>query len=148
MSDTIHFNYDLFYNYYTDRHNPKIKTFSENQQIAYFYVKNKKTHKVTLLHDILSKKYITINNKTVHIKKIGKNELLFSIPQEINNILWDNHFHFGKSDTFESHSKRNRDIHSVVFFHNTIQNPEKFFWGKDYFFDFLQFFFKGKVRLG
>jgi len=78
MSDTIHFDYGLFYNFYTDKHNKKIKTFSENQPIAYFYVKDKKTHKVTLSHDVLSKKYIKIDNTVVHIKKIGHNELLFS----------------------------------------------------------------------
>lgn len=124
MNNTIHFDYDLFYNYYTKTHNPKIKTFSKKQPIAYFYVKDKITHKIKLSHDILSNKYIKIDNKLVHIKKMGKNELLFSIPEKINNTLWDNHFHFGKSDTFESHSKRNKDIHSVVFFHNTIQEPE------------------------
>jgi len=77
MNNTIQFDYDLFYNYYTKIYNPKIKTFNKKQPIAYFYVKDPKTHKVKLSHDILSKKYIIINNKYVHIKKIGNNELLF-----------------------------------------------------------------------
>jgi hypothetical protein len=123
MSDTFQFDYDIFYKYYIN--NSNIQNFNKQQPIAYFYVKNKKTNKIELSQDILSKKYIKINDVNVHIKRIGENELLFSIPKKINNILWDDHFHFGKDDNYTSYSKRNKDIHSVVFFHKTIQIPEE-----------------------
>jgi len=121
MSDTFQFDYKTFYDYYIDDSN--LEKFDEDQPIAYFYVKDKKTKRTKLSQDKLSDKYIKINDKIIHVKKFGTYELLFSIPKKINNIEWDDHFHFGKDDNFESRNKNNKHIHSVIFFHKTIQKP-------------------------
>jgi hypothetical protein len=123
MSDTFKFDYKTFYNYYKDDSN--LEKFNEDQPIAYFYVKDKKTKRTKLSQDKLSDKYIKINDKIIHVKEFGTYELLFSIPKKINNIEWDDHFHFGKDDNFESRNKKNKHIHSVIFFHKTIQKPDE-----------------------
>jgi hypothetical protein len=122
MSDTFQFDYNTFYNYYKNESN--LIKFDKDQPFANFYVKDKKTNRTKLSQDILSDKYIKINDKIIYVKQFGINELLFSIPKKINNNYWDDHFHFGKDDKFESRNKKNKDIHSVVFFHKTIQSPE------------------------
>ena len=51
----------------------------------------------------------------------NKNDgLLFTIPTQIDDKLWDFHFHFGKTTI-----QRNKKDINVVFFHKTIQNPQK-----------------------
>jgi hypothetical protein len=51
----------------------------------------------------------------------NKNDgLLFTIPTQIDDKLWDFHFHFGKTTI-----QRNKKDIKVVFFHKTIQDPQK-----------------------
>ena len=125
MSNTIHFDYDIFYNYYTDTNNLEyIKTPPD----SYYYPNNQ--DKIPTQKQ-LSHYFITINNTKIFIEPHGKNGFLFTIPEEIDNKLWDNHFHFGKEKNFELFNKKTRQKNNnqryiaAVYFHKTIQNPEE-----------------------
>jgi hypothetical protein len=126
MSNTIKFDYDTFYKYYTTDSNLKE---DEDPPEIYYYPKttSKKPKQQTL-----SKKYITINSDRVHITKIIENDkeaLLFSIPELKDKDLnrWDNHFHFGKDNSIQIKNPITniKEYVPAVYFHKTIQHPEK-----------------------
>ena len=125
MSETIQFNYNRFYKYYTKTTNLETERNSFNQTIWYY---NDFPHYMNEpIETNLSHKYIRIHNTKVYIKK-HNNGLLFTIPTEIGDKLWDIHYHFGKTFINDSKNNKNTSI-PVVYFHKTIQKPlEK---GKD-----------------
>ena len=134
MSNHIDFDYDVFYDYYTDTSkDSKILTEEKPFNIKVKYFKDSPYKKQIPIETKLSDKYIQIGDTKVYIKKRGKNGLLFTIPTEKEGSLWDFHYHFGKDDNFDMSKKmtpnNNSKPISVVFFHKTIQMPtEK---GKD-----------------
>lgn len=90
------FNYEIFYNYYTDDSNPDIKTDPLlPRPILYFYNRPKpiKPPKMGKLSD----KFIEIDGINIYISKEKSNtsSLLFTIPKELNGKLYDFHYHFG-----------------------------------------------------
>jgi hypothetical protein len=125
MSNTIQFDYDIFYNYYTDTDNLE---YIKNPPDSYYYPNNR--DKIPKQKQ-LSHYFITINNTKIYIEPHGKNGFFFTIPEEIDNKLWDNHFHFGKEKNFELFNKKTRQKNNnqkyiaAVYFHKTIQNPEE-----------------------
>lgn len=124
------FDYDTFYNYYTNDDNIKTKDMSPKEIWFYRHSYSEEPEK-----DILSNKYILVNGTEVFISKSKENndndELFFTIPTEIENKLWDIHFHFGKdkitppNKKYRSTEANNNGQIDVVFFHKTIQQPEK-----------------------
>jgi hypothetical protein len=125
MSNTIQFDYDIFYNYYTDTDNLE---YIKNPPDSYYYPNNR--DKIPKQKQ-LSHYFITINTTKIYIEPHGKNGFFFTIPEEIDNKLWDNHFHFGKEKNFELFNKKTRQKNNnqkyiaAVYFHKTIQNPEE-----------------------
>ena len=125
----FHFDYDKFYNYYTKDTNVKTKNDGSVPTKIWFYRNSNSNEPES---DILSNKYININGIDIFISKSkednnDKSELFFTIPKEIDNKLWDIHFHFGK-DIITPPNKKNRSTVNgtvpIVFFHKTIQNTE------------------------
>ena len=124
------FNYDIFYNYYTN--NSKLKTDSSlPRKEIWFYRSSDSKEPET---EFLSDKYITIGDIKIYISKgkeqkdKHKDELYFTIPEKIGDKWWDNHFHFGK-DYITPPNKKYRPVNTntneipIVFFHKTVQNP-------------------------
>jgi hypothetical protein len=122
------FNYDKFYNFYTNQKNLIIN--KDDSVVLNFF--NKTTKKGVKLPKICEPKqtderyqYIIINGYKIYIADYSKTgraenqkddskELLFSIPTEINGKLYDFHYHFGIS--FDTNSQENK-----IFFHKTEQ---------------------------
>ena len=99
MSNSFQFDYDIFYNYYTNDDNLETDT---TEKYTNYYPK---TYSKIPKKEKLSDKFIWINNKKVHITKFienGKNALLFSLPPKENTSeRWDDHFHFGIDHNIE-----------------------------------------------
>lgn len=113
---SFYFDYDKFYKYYTNESNLEKEDDTFNDTVWY-YTKTPYNNQIPEETE-LSKFYITINNEKIHIKKQG-NGLLFTVPKEKDNKLWDDHYHFGKR-VIEKDKKRI----PVVYFHKTIQLPD------------------------
>ena len=113
MSNSFYFDYDIFYNYYTESSN--LETDKQFSKINIWYYASTQSREPTKTK--LSQKYITINNTKIHIRKLG-DSLLFTIPTEIGDKLWDFHFRFGKTIIV-----KNNENHPAVYFHKTIQKP-------------------------
>lgn len=118
----FYFNYDTFYKYYTTESH--LETDNSSPKEIWYYLKvcsrNQQPEQ-----SFLSPHFITVNNTKIYISKMGdennKNDgLLFTIPTQIDDKLWDFHFHFGKTTI-----QRNKTDINVVFFHKTIQDPQK-----------------------
>ena len=129
MSNTIQFDYDIFYNYYTNDDHLKIN--KTKQEIQYYT----KTFSKEPVIKTVSNNYILIDNDRVYVTKlvekdkdIEKKELLFSIPNKENALdKSDNHFHFGIDINGEIYDKNLKQTITmpIIFFHKTIQHPEK-----------------------
>jgi hypothetical protein len=91
MSSSFTFNYNQFYNYYSDKSN----TLSEKTPLTAYYYKigSSKTYSNNSL-----KKYIIIDNEKFYVT-VNNNKLLFTFPQFINGVYWDFHYHFGLDTT-------------------------------------------------
>jgi hypothetical protein len=122
MSNIIQFNYNRFYKYYTKNTNLETERSSFNKTVWYY--NDLPHHTNQPIETNLSHKYIRIHNTKIYIKK-HNNGLLFTIPTEIGDKLWDFHYHFGKTFINDSKSNTNNKNVSipVVYFHKTIQNP-------------------------
>jgi hypothetical protein len=111
----FYFNYDKFYKYYINDSNLEKEDNSFNDKVWYY--ENAPYNNQIPEETDLSKLYIMINNKKIHIKKKG-NGLLFTIPTKIGDKYWDNHYHFGKRVIVKNKIKI-----PVVYFHKTTQLP-------------------------
>jgi len=119
----FYFDYEKFYNYYSDVSNLEINNETPRQDI-YYYSENPNNIQMPI-QITLSDKFITINNSRIYVSSIGKQRLLFTIPTLIDNKLWDFHYHFGKrivNKPKQKSQKRKKPIDGV-FFHKTIQKP-------------------------
>jgi hypothetical protein len=117
MSNSFIFDYNQFYNYYTDKSNPYIYT-DLKPPITYYYKKaSSKIHTNNSL-----KEYILINNDKYYITK-NKGHILFTFPVLIDGNYWDFHYHFGIISNFKD--KVSKKLIDVIFFHKTEQNPNK-----------------------
>ena len=121
MSNIIQFDYDAFYNYYTNDSNLEKDNSKLNTTIWYYL--NAPYKNQPPIDTILSNKYIIINNTKLYIKKLDSNKLLFTIPTLIENKLWDFHYHFGQDNLAIGSKKTKVKKTSLVFFHKTIQDP-------------------------
>jgi len=130
----FHFDYDTFYNYYTDDTNLKTDDLSPKE--IWFYKKGKSKYQIPT-KSILSNKYIKIKDEKLYISEIKSEnkELLFTIPTTIGDKIWDFHFHFGKDKIKPPDVKYQLNINSkdnripIVYFHKTTQHPD--LHGKD-----------------
>ena len=86
------FEYDTFYNYYTDINNPNIYTtdVTESNVELHYYINGK------LKTTTLSNRYIKVNGIDIYIKINPKNrDILFTTPHKIDDKIYDFHYHFG-----------------------------------------------------
>lgn len=110
------FDYSTFYNYYT---NPQNLLIDNNPNTMIYFIGNKQNRSTT------PNTYITIAQKKIFITdmKDSKKQLLFSTKEHIvNNIIYDNHYHFGIEPKIERSSLNNIPI-NTIFFHKTLQLP-------------------------
>ena len=124
MSNIIQFDYDIFYNYYTDPVNLE----KNKKKTTIWYYKNTPHPNQKAVFSKISNKHITINNTILYVKKKGSG-FLFTIPKKINNKWWDFHYHFGKRNDFRNLNVKNKsdttdENETVVYFHKTTQDPE------------------------
>jgi hypothetical protein len=119
----FYFDYEKFYNYYSDVSNLETNNEKLNPDI-YYYSETPNNIQIPI-QTTLSDKFITINNTRIFVSSIGKQRLLFTIPTLIDNKWWDFHYHFGKriiNKPKRKSQKRKKPIDGV-FFHKTIQKP-------------------------
>jgi len=89
------FNYETFYNYYTNISNYFIDYQIPRPDIHYYNAnKNKKGCKLSKL----SANFIIVKEVRIYISIIN-NQLLFTIPQKLGNKYFDFHYHFGIKDS-------------------------------------------------
>jgi len=118
MSSPIRFDYNTFYNYYTNRNNIQIDS---TPPLVYYYDRYKLKSKQK------QGSYINIRGKKFYIDilpmkgKMIHNGLLFSIVKLINGKYWDDHFHFGIENNFSKPS-RNMNRIDIIYFHKTTQD--------------------------
>jgi len=92
------FNYNDFYNYYTNPSN--VITDTSDCVSLYYFMDSDKIKKMNISNPKCT--YIIVNGVkiyiTIDIKKKAQPPygLLFSIPTTINHTLFDFHYHFGK----------------------------------------------------
>lgn len=120
-NNSIKFNLNKFLNYYKDPNNPHIYTEPNQLTTSYYY-----TNKI-IKRGPLSQRYIRINGEKLYITtyiKHGIEHILFTIPKNVNGVLWDDHYHFGLNVQYPS-MRKTRKTHNVraIFFHKTIQLP-------------------------
>lgn len=116
MSDNFIFNYNQFYDYYTNSTNLLV---DKAPPVTLFYKPFSTTiHKCETL-----KEYIIVDNKKFYVT-YDNGKLLFTFPVFIDNNYWDFHYHFGvNAKNFRD--KKTKKIIPVVFFHKTIQVPKE-----------------------
>jgi hypothetical protein len=128
MTNIIQFDYDIFYNYYSNILNLE----ENNRNTIVWYYKNTPHPKQQPFYSKLSNTHIIINNTIVYVKQKGSG-FLFTIPKKFNNKWWDFHYHFGKRNDFRKMNVKNNSDNdenkTVVYFHKTTQDPEN--KGKD-----------------
>jgi hypothetical protein len=101
------FNYNVFYNYYTDVSNLEIDN-SLPRPIINFYHSDTKSKKPST--STLSKYYIIIDNLKIYVSSYEpktidddpNKRLLFTIPVIINNKIYDFHYYFGIKEPNEN----------------------------------------------
>jgi len=112
----FYFDYEKFYNYYSDVSNLETNNETPNPDI-YYYSETPNNIQMPI-KTTLSDKFITINNSRIYVSSIGKQRLLFTIPTKIDNKLWDFHYHFGKrivNKPKQKSQKRKKPIDGVFF---------------------------------
>lgn len=120
---SIKFDYDVFYQYYTNINNLLI---DNNPPITFFYIRTN----VLDSNETSPRFFIYINNIAVYITYLSKHkqEILFSIPTIINNKVYDNHYHFGiekkdeRTKLFNLPEKPQKNI-DTIYFHKSTQVP-------------------------
>lgn len=118
------FDINDFFHYYKDPSNPYIFTDNHNY-ITHFYDENN-----IEVSKPLSQRYIKVNGEKLYITNYYDDEnvehMLFTIPNDVSGVLWDDHYHFGLETNYKSNrNTRRRDIEIIpaIFFHKTIQRP-------------------------
>lgn len=114
------FDYTQFFLYYSDVNNLLL---DPNPPTMYYYKKDYQS-KIPPYPTNITGHYIDIDNNKVYVNILNSNSIIFSIPTNVNGILWDNHYHFGIINNF---TKKQRNVFNqdVIFFHKTIQDPSK-----------------------
>ena len=114
------FDYNTFYNYYTNPNNLFIDSRQDNPELNY-YLNEYNPGQIPITKSCPNK-FITIGvgikgsgGIGIYIEKLSNRRLLFTIPTEINGKYWDNHYHFG--------IKLFNGKGNLIFFHKTVQNP-------------------------
>jgi hypothetical protein len=122
MTTPIPFDYDTFYDYYTNLNNLKIDR--NRSYVKYYFLKKEKdirNSKIILIRKRKSGKYIEINNTRLYVEFLNNynKSIIFSILRESEEpgVFWDDHFHFGIHDRFKNYN-------NVIYFHKTTQNKE------------------------
>lgn len=119
------FDYDTFYNYYT---NPSNVTRDPNPPRVKFYDDNNPQDITTSTGDT----YITINGTKYYIKPkprsglMLRDSIMFTLPTAIPGYsgLWDFHYHFGMKKIGSNNvSKKGKKL-NVIYFHKTTQKPQ------------------------
>jgi hypothetical protein len=124
----MRFNYDTFYNYYT---NPVNVTQDVSQAIQYFHGSSIPRQEFTGTTSIMvggQKYYIKIKPMSGDMLK---NSIMFTLPTilpshnsiQLPNIPWDIHYHFGMKRIKSRNQKHRGKYLDVVYFHKTVQEP-------------------------
>jgi hypothetical protein len=119
----FNFDYATFYNYYTDKKNLLI---NNNPIDIYFFPQNPLLTLELPDKKVTSNYYITIGGIHVYISLIGKNNnIIFTIPNDINGVFYDDHYHFGLQLKDEKTILLVPSYKKIptVFFHKTVQLP-------------------------
>jgi len=121
----MQFDYDTFFNYYT---NPNHVKLDRNPPSAQFYDDNNPNP----ISKRLKNQYIVVGNKRYYIKtktksgRMVKDSIMFSLPTKIpgQQGLWNVHYHFGVAplENCRNMAFRGQTIHAV-YFHKTTQDP-------------------------
>lgn len=119
MSQQFIFDYQTFYNYYTDSNNPDLYLDQTPETLTYYF----KSHPTPNS----PKYFITIGGTKIYITDQNKStkDLLFSIPTIINGEFYDNHYHFGIDliDEQTVYYPKQKKVLSI-YFHKTLQRPQ------------------------
>jgi hypothetical protein len=117
----IPFNYKYFYDTYMNNiTNNNIQIYIDNtpnKPDLYFYTKSYPENKQPLSKP-WPNTYIIVSGINIYISFDVDDRLYFTIPYEYNGTFYDNHYHFGLTQI-----TKNRKQITVVFFHETTQNP-------------------------
>lgn len=110
------FFYSVFYKYYVDKTNLHIDEEMPRPTIYYF-------HKNIKYNKLLPKYYIIANGERVYIDDDKNGGLFFTIPEKINEELYDNHYYIGKRriNNMNKSTKSTKKFVNALFFHKTIQ---------------------------
>jgi len=117
------FDYDKFFEYYTD---PKNRHIDDRPRPIIYYFNRSDIHK-PVKTTYLSKYYIIIDGVKIYISEVTKNnnphkELLFTIPTEINGVIYDFHYHFG----FRTINRKDPiKLNRLYFYNNNAIQPSK-----------------------
>ena len=114
------FDYDTFYNYYTDPANLYID--DTPRPNVYFFNRSDITKPPKL--STISKNYIIVNEVKIYITEVKQTKaLLFTIPTSIGGIFFDFHYHFGVRHI---NPKVDPIVIDMTYFYDTPQKkPEK-----------------------
>lgn len=87
------FNYKEFFDYYTNPVNYFVD--DDPRPDIYYFPKTDKSR--PLVQSTLSEKYIMVGDIKIYVNLLGvdNDQLMFSIPKEINGFLCDIHYHIG-----------------------------------------------------
>jgi len=116
------FEYAKFYTYYMDTTN-LIQSYTRAP--LYYFKNNPGPRIIQPKPGILPRFYIQISGGVkVYVSPLATNEILFTIPNNINSKLYSDHYHFGLNNTNEMTSLM-QSFGNIpnVFFHKTIQLP-------------------------
>lgn len=117
------FKFGEFMKYYMNPNN-LLRDKKGIETIYYLKINKKWVEKKQFLRN-----YILVNDIKVYVKYYIRNDLkefLFTIPEEINGKLYDNHYHFiRKIFISKRKSRMNVEMPNSVLFHKTIQYPDK-----------------------
>jgi hypothetical protein len=120
MSSFI-FDYDTFYSYYNDNANLLI---DNAPQDIYYFIRQQGSNKLGPRKTKTSNYYITISNgNKLYVSQLVNGDILFTILNDINGVLYADHYHFGLQNKYENITSSKSKIISTIFFHKTIQVP-------------------------
>jgi len=124
----MNFDYQIFYDYYTNRHQIYPDIFKYNQiPISANYFHYSKSQGYTLQISSLSGPYITYNNQDIFITLLpNTNQFLFNIVRfdTITNKNWNDHFHIGFNNNYDNVYRKNTK-QDIIFFQFSYQNISK-----------------------
>ena len=118
------FDYNTFYKYYMNESN----LLRENTQYIMYYFRFNPRPKISYPDQTTTPNfYITIGGLKIYVEPFGRNQnIMFTIPNTINGVIFSDHYHFGLESMYEHTIRISTDKTKpvpTIFFHKTIQLP-------------------------